>query len=113
VSRDGRLSSRPYLLLTTVPSRQEAKKIAAVLLKARIAACVNIIPSVESFFHWQGSIDRAHEQILMIKTRASHLRKVEKTIRKLHSYQVPEIIGWPVPWGYKPYLNWLARALQK
>ena len=100
-------SFRPYLLLTTVPTRKEALKLAELLVKEKLAACVNIVPAVRSIFRWKGQIDRAREVLLIVKTGERHLKRVEKTIRAYHSYQVPEMIGWPIAWGHKPYLDWL------
>lgn len=102
---------KPYLLLSTVSSKIEAKKIAAILIRQKLAACVNIIPGVDSFFRWRGKIDRVRELLLVIKTDFSHLKRVEQTIRKHHTYEVPEIIGWPITWGHEPYLKWVRDSL--
>ncbi|MBI3999705.1 MAG: divalent-cation tolerance protein CutA [Candidatus Omnitrophica bacterium] len=102
---------KPYLLFSTVSSKKEAQKIASVLIHQKLAACVNMIPNVHSFFRWQGAIDHAAELLLIIKTNERHLKQVEKAIRKYHSYQVPEIIGWPITWGHKPYLAWISDSV--
>ena len=105
------MPSKPYLLLSTTDSSKNAKKIARLLIQKRLAACVNIIPRVTSFFKWKGTIDGAAEFLLMIKTDSHHLKQIERMIRKHHSYEVPEIIGWPITWGHKPYLNWLSDSI--
>ena len=105
-----RSSSRPkpYLLLSTIDSPKNATKIAKTLVKKGLAACVNVIPQVNSLFRWKGVVDQTHELLLIIKTDRRHLRQVEKTIRKYHPYEIPEIIGWPIVWGHQPYLRWLS-----
>lgn len=104
--------SKAYLLLSTVGSHKEAKKVADVLVGSRLAACVNIIPKVRSVFRWQGAVDRANEVLLVIKTNRQNLKRVERTIRKYHSYQVPEMIAWPIAWCHAPYLKWLMGSLR-
>jgi periplasmic divalent cation tolerance protein len=108
------LSSKkqPYLLLSTVASRTEAQKIADALVQKRLCACVNIVPSVSSVFSWKNKVDRAKELLLVIKTNQGRLKEIERTIRKHHSYTVPEIIGWPIAWGHKPYLGWIKDSLK-
>ena len=103
----------PYLLvLTTASSRSEARKLARVLLKEKLAACVNLIPDTESHYWWKGRVERAGEILLLIKTKKSAFKKVEKTIRENHSYSVPEIIGLPIEKGSRPYLDWLAKEIR-
>ena len=104
-------SLKPFLLLSTIDSQKKAKKIATILVQKKLAACVNIIPKIHSLFKWHGAVDEAYELLLVIKTDFRHLKKVEQTIRKHHSYEVPEIIGWPITWGHKPYLAWLSNSL--
>ena len=100
-------SSKPYLVFSTVASSKEAHKIATALVREKLAACVNLIPTIHSVFWWKGKIDRANETLLMIKTDQKRLSRVEKSILKFHSYDLPEMIGWPIDWGHKPYLDWL------
>ena len=99
--------SKAYLLFSTVGSYRKAKKIADILVRGRLAACVNIIPKVDSVFRWQGAVDQAVESLLMIKTELRNLKRVERAIRKHHTYEVPEMVAWPIEWGHKPYLRWL------
>ena len=102
-----------YLLLSTAASAREAKQIAGVLIRKRLCACVNIIPNIHSVFTWKNKIDQVKESLLIIKTDRRKLKEVERTIRAHHSYEVPEIIGWPISWGHKPYLDWLSKSLGK
>ncbi len=95
------------LIFVTAANRKEADKIASSLVKARLAACVNIIGNVRSLFWWQGKADSAKEIILIIKTKKALLNKLIKKVKSLHSYQVPEIIASPIIGGDKKYLEWI------
>ena len=81
------------VVLVTVASAKEGKKIALTLLKNKYAACINIIPKVESFFWWKGKIDQAQEGLLVIKTHKSKVSKVIKKVTQVHSYEVCEVIS--------------------
>jgi periplasmic divalent cation tolerance protein len=103
--------SQPYLLLSTAGSQKEANKIAQLLLKRRNAACVNLIPGVNSLYWWRGKIDQSSEVMIVIKKERRHLKAVEQLLRTIHSYTTPELIGWPINWGHEPYLDWLRDSL--
>ena len=103
--------SKPYLLLSTASSPKEAKKIARALVQQKAAACVNLISQVHSFFKWHGAIDQAHELLLIVKTDLRRLKQAERIIRKHHSYEIPEMIAWPIAWGHHPYLKWLTDSV--
>jgi periplasmic divalent cation tolerance protein len=95
------------VVLITVSSKSEATTIANRLLKEKLAACVNIIAGLESIFWWKGKIEQAFECLLLVKTRAPLVNKLIKTTRKLHSYDVPEIISLPIDSGNPQYLKWI------
>ena len=95
------------VIFITTSSEPEAHKIADLLLTKRKAACVNIVPRVESSFWWQGKLDSAQESLLIIKTRASLLPEIISMVKAAHSYEVPEIIALPVIGGNEDYLNWI------
>lgn len=95
------------VVLVTATSRTEAEKISKALLKKRLAACVNIIPGLTSFFHWKGKIEKASELLLVIKTRKTLFKKLEKEVKVNHSYSVPEVIALPILEGSKNYTDWL------
>lgn len=97
------------VVLVTAGSDAEAKKIAEGLTAEREAACVNIVPGVNSLFRWQGKLDAAPEYLLIIKTRSALLSEVVSLVKRLHSYEVPEIIALPVVGGNSEYLEWLDR----
>jgi periplasmic divalent cation tolerance protein len=95
------------VIFVTTGTEAEAHKIAELLLTKRKAACVNIVPKVDSSFWWQGKLDSARESLLIIKTRASLLYEVIELVRSVHSYEVPEIIALPIIGGNEDYLNWI------
>ena len=96
------------IVLTTAGSEEEARNIARELVERRLAACVNIVPQVESIYRWQGKVESAREWLLVIKTTAERFEKVRDAIRELHSYDLPECIAVAVEDGSPEYLNWLA-----
>jgi len=106
------LSRHPYLLLSTASSSREAKTIANVLIRKKLCACVNIVPGLSSVFTWKNKVDQAKEWLLIIKTNQGKIKEVERLIRKYHSYEVPEMIGWPITWGHKPYLDWISDSVK-
>ena len=101
------------IILATCGSRKEAAAIVDALLKKRLAACANIVSPVFSKFRWKGKIESAKEFIIFIKTRSENYKAVEREIKRLHSYDVPEIIGIPVIAGSSEYLRWLASSTLK
>jgi len=100
------------LVLVTVASRQEAEKIARELVGSKLAACVNIIPKVESIYRWEGKVEEGEEILMIIKSRYDKFSELVNTVTKLHSYQVPEIIALPIVAGSDSYLRWLNDSLE-
>ena len=95
------------VVLITVDSPATAQKITDILLAERKAACVNIIPKVESHYWWQGKIEHADELMLIVKTRADLLDELVALVKSIHPYTVPEIIALPVIGGNADYLQWI------
>ena len=100
------------IVLSTAGSEQEAHKIAHILVERRLAACVNILPQVQSIYRWKDEIESAQEWLLLIKTRADKFPAVRDAIGELHSYEVPECIVLEIEDGSLPYLQWLEKATQ-
>jgi len=100
------------VVLVTTGSLKEARKVARGLVEARLAACVNVLPPVESTYHWQGKIEKGREHLLLIKTSREIFAGVQAKIQQLHSYATPEIICLPIIDGSRDYLDWLAHSLQ-
>ncbi len=96
------------VVLVTTGSREEAQQIAEALLEQRKAACVNVVPQVSSRFWWQGQLDSADENLLIIKTAASMLEDIIGIVKSKHSYDVPEVIALPIVGGNPDYLDWVA-----
>ena len=94
------------IVFSTCASKSEARKIASELLKRRLVACVNILP-VSSFYWWKCKIRHGSELLLMMKTRAELVGKLQATISKLHSYEVPEIVSVKIDKGLPAYLRWI------
>jgi len=99
------------IVLTTAGSEVEARKIAQSLVEQRLAACVNIVPQIESVYRWQGKVESAQEWLLLIKTSAERFSSVCEAIRQLHSYELPECISINVEDGSAAYLEWLADSI--
>jgi periplasmic divalent cation tolerance protein len=95
------------VVLVTTDSREEADKIARILVAERKAACVNIVPRINSLFWWEAKIDSAQENLLIAKSRASALPDIIDLVKKVHSYSVPEIIALPIVGGNPDYLKWI------
>jgi periplasmic divalent cation tolerance protein len=100
------------VVLVTAGSEEEAHKIAELLVEERKAACVNIVPGVDSLFRWKGKTNSARESLLLAKTRTSLLPDIISLVQKAHSYEVPEIIALPITGGSEDYLKWLDSACQ-
>lgn len=98
------------MVLTNLPDRPAALKLADALVQRRLAACVNIIDGCTSVYLWQGKIESQRELPLLIKTRSALFPEVERLIRELHPYELPEIVAVPVQAGSAAYLSWLADA---
>jgi len=95
------------VILVTVGTREEADVIADVLLEQNKAACVNIIPAVDSHFRWEGKLETGQEALLIIKTQASLVDEVTSLVKTIHSYDVPEVIALPIIGGNPEYLAWI------
>ena len=93
---------------TTVDSNEAAEKIAKKLVEKNLAACVSIAPKISSIYRWQGKIETAQEWLLIVKTRAQLYDRVEKEIKEIHPYELPEIIALPIIEGSKDYLDWIS-----
>lgn len=100
------------VVFITTPSFEEAEKISNYLVENKLAACVNIIKNVKSIFFWQGNKEDADESLLIIKTKKEIFKNLEKEVKKLHNYTVPEIIALPIIDGNEDYLNWLEESVR-
>jgi periplasmic divalent cation tolerance protein len=99
------------VVLSTCSDRSEADRIAKALIERRLAACVNIVPGVESVYHWKGAVERSQEFLLIIKSSRQHFEKLSSLVAGLHSYEVAEAIALPIVDGGENYLAWLDKNL--
>lgn len=99
--------SEAIVVIMTAASRDEASRIAETLISARLAACVQILPEIESVYRWQGEVKREQEILILAKTVSSRFAELETAVRAMHSYETPEIMALPVTAASEPYLKWL------
>jgi periplasmic divalent cation tolerance protein len=99
------------VVLVTAANLVEAQQIAGALTESKMAACVNIVPEIHSYFWWQGKLDTAHESLLIVKSRSDKLQDVINIVKSKHNYETPEIIALPIIGGNDDYLNWIDESL--
>ena len=106
------MGSKYRLVLVTAPNTAEAERIAESLVKKSLAACVNIVPKIMSIYRWEGEIERSKEALMVIKTKKSKLDALKKRVKKLHSYDVPEIVVLKIEEGDTGYLHWIDTVIK-
>ncbi|OYT52350.1 MAG: cytochrome C biogenesis protein CcdA [Desulfurococcales archaeon ex4484_217_2] len=100
------------VVLITSPSLSEAKSIARNIVEKKLAACVNIVDNVSSIYWWEGKVEESREVLMIVKTVKAKIGKLIDEVRKLHSYEVPEIIALPIVEGFEKYLQWIDGSLE-
>ena len=101
------------MVLVTCGTLAEARGIARAAVEARVAACVNVVLNpVESIYRWKGKVEVSREYLLVIKTTARRLPELERMVRGMHSYDVPEFLVLPVVSGSREYLRWLVESVK-
>ena len=100
------------IVLSTAGSEEEARKIARHLVEHQLAACVNVVPQIESIYRWEGKVESSREWLLIVKTTAEKFPAVLDAIRELHSYELPECITINIEDGSPEYIDWLANSLK-
>jgi periplasmic divalent cation tolerance protein len=101
------------VVLVTAPDADLARKLAGAILDARLAACVNIVPGLESHYWWEGKIDRSAELLLLIKTTKAKLKALQKLILEKHPYDTPEFVAIPASAVAEKYLAWVCDSVKK
>lgn len=108
------MSTKPeqaIVVFMTAATKDEASRLAEMLVSKSLAACVQIMPEMESVYRWQGKIERQPEVLLIAKTMSSKFAELEREVVALHSYDTPEIVAMPLAAGSRPYLEWLTACV--
>ncbi len=100
------------MVLSTCPTLASAERIARSVVAARLAACVNVLPGLRSYYEWKGQIEVSDEVLLVIKSRMELFEALQNAITSQHPYELPEVIAVPISTGSPPYLAWLAATMR-
>ena len=106
------MASEAIVVFMTAANGEEAARLADMLVGSHLAACVQILPEIESVYRWQGKIERQQEILLLAKSTSDKFDELEREVRALHSYETPEIIALPVAAASGPYLKWLVGSFE-
>ncbi|MDH5544668.1 MAG: divalent-cation tolerance protein CutA [Gammaproteobacteria bacterium] len=106
------MSTEYRIVLNTCPNRDVAEKLAMALVEKKLAACVNIVPGVTSVYSWQGKIEIDSEVLLVIKTHDDMYLAVERLVRELHPYELPEVVSVPIDKALPQYLSWIDENIE-
>jgi len=99
------------LVICTCPDKNSASSIAENIVAQRLAACVNILPGIQSIYQWQGNVESAQEYLMLIKSHRDKFSALQNSIVSMHPYEVPEIIALDISQGFPEYLNWLGSSI--
>ena len=101
------------VIFITTGTDEEAQEVAKALLKNRDAACVNIVPKINSFFWWRSKLDSSQESLLIVKSKASLVSEIVRLVKEVHSYETPEIFALPIIGGNPDYLDWIGKEIKQ
>ena len=101
------MAERTRVVLMTAPDGETATELAEALVRARLAACANVLPGIRSVYWWEGEVERATEVLVVLKTVAERVPELVERAVELHPYDVPEVLALPVDEGHGPYLRWV------
>ena len=96
-----------FVILVTVANQEEAVRIGEGVVKAKLAACANVVPGIQSIYRWKGKVVKSQEFLLILKSSKARYSELEKAINAMHTYEIPEIIALPVKEGLDRYLRWV------
>jgi periplasmic divalent cation tolerance protein len=102
-----------YVVLTTTPTSEEAETLAQKIIEAKLAACVQVLPQIISFYFWENEVKKDSEQLLLIKTLPEKFDQLKDFIQKNHSYDVPEIVALRAEKAAENYLSWMKDYIEK
>ena len=97
----------PIVVFITAPTKEEARGLADFMVERGLAACVQLLPEIESVYRWQSNLEHQKETLIIVKTTSSQFEELEREVRKMHSYDTPEIVAFPITAGSPAYLQWL------
>jgi periplasmic divalent cation tolerance protein len=100
------------IVLSTFPADQDAAALARTLVEERLAACVNVLPPMQSTYRWEGKVEQAAERQLVIKSTLARVKALKARLVELHPYDVPEVLILPVAGGSRDYLEWVAASVR-
>jgi periplasmic divalent cation tolerance protein len=103
----------PLVVLSAVGGTDDAERIARSLVESGLAACVNLVPGVVSFYRWKGKLERDAEVLLVIKTTGERFEDLKAALLAQHPYELPEVVALPISAGHEPYLDWLAGNVKR
>jgi periplasmic divalent cation tolerance protein len=103
--------SDAIVVFITAPTQEEARLLAARIVETQLAACVQILPEMESVYRWQGKVERQNEHLLIAKTTSERFAELEREVRALHTYDTPEIVSFPLTESSPDYLRWLQESV--
>jgi len=104
------MNSQPIVVLITVPNKEVGRQIAQALLEQRLAACINILPAINSLYNWEGKLQDEEEALLVVKSRAELFQeRLVPAVQAIHPYKVPEILALPILAGLHSYLEWIEK----
>ncbi len=104
---------KAIVVIMAASSREEAARLAEMLVGAQLAACVQILPEIESIYRWQGAVEREAEILLLAKTTEACFEELEREVRALHSYETPEIVALPIIASSESYFTWLTENVRQ
>ena len=107
-----RKQNKHIVILITAKDLDEANRIAEKLVSEKLIACANVISNIKSIFWWEGKVDKSDEVLLILKSQEKFFEKIIKTVKSVHSYQVPEIIALPIVAGNQDYLKWIDESVK-
>ena len=106
------MESEPIVVFMTASTREEAARLADMLVGARLAACVQILSEMESVYRWEGKIERQSETMILAKSTRDKFEEIERQVCAIHTYETPEIVAVPMSAVSGPYLDWLIQSLK-
>ena len=113
INETGVMTDKFQVVISTCPTKAFAEQLAGRIVQAELAACVSVIPSVRSYYRWQGQVESSEEVLLLIKSRTDVFDALQSMITSQHPYELPEIVAVPITTGSAPYLKWLDASVRQ